>query len=56
MVPQLLLIYKISDSHPPTDMRETFLDISKAFDKVWHEALIFELKIYDVDGYLLKLL
>lgn len=53
MAAQLLLIYKISDSHPPTDI---FLDISKAFDNVWHEALIFGLKVYDVDGYLLKLL
>ena len=37
-------------------MRGTFLDISKAFDKVWHEGLIFKLKSYTVDGNLLKLL
>ena len=37
-------------------MRDTFLDISKAFDKVWHEGLVFKLKIYDVEGNLLKLL
>ena len=41
---------------PPTDMRGTFLDISKAFDKVWHEVLIFKLKTYGIDGKLLKLL
>lgn len=29
-------------------------DISKAFDKVWHNGLISKLKSYDVDG-LLKL-
>ena len=37
-------------------MRGTFLDISKPFDKVWHEGLIFKLKIYGIEGNLLKLL
>ena len=37
-------------------MRVTFLDISKAFDKVWHEGLIFKLKSYGPEGNLLKLL
>ena len=37
-------------------MKEIFLDISEAFDKVWHEGLIFKLKIYRIDGDLLKLL
>ena len=37
-------------------MRGTFLEISKAFDKVWHEGLIFKLKTYGVEGNLLKLL
>ena len=37
-------------------MRVIFLDISKAFDKVWHEGLIFKLKAYVVEGNLLKLL
>ena len=26
------------------DVRSVFLDMSKAFDKVWHEGLLFELK------------
>ena len=37
-------------------MRDTFLDIPKVFDKVWHEVLIFKLKTYGVKGNLLKLL
>ena len=32
-----------------------FLDISKAFYKVWHEGLIFKLKIYVVEGKLIIL-
>ena len=39
-------IYKSFDCHPPTDTRGTFLDISKAFDKVWHKGLVFKLKTY----------
>ena len=49
-------IFKSFDCNPPTDMKGTFFDIFKAFDKVWHENLIFELKKYGVDGNLLKLL
>ena len=35
-------------------MRAVFLDISKAFDKVWHEGLIFKLKQNGISGKLLK--
>ena len=30
-----------------------FLDISKAFDKVWHEGVIFKLKCNGISGNLL---
>ena len=32
-----------------------FLDISKAFDKVWHDGLLFKLNQNDINGSLLKL-
>ena len=38
------------------DVRRVFLDISKAFDKVWHEGIIFKLKQNDTFGELLNLL
>ena len=37
-------------------MRGVFLDISKVFDKVWHEGLIFKLKSKSIEGELLPLL
>ena len=43
-------IYENFDCNPPTDTRRTFLDISKAIDKVWHEGLIFKSKIYGLEG------
>ena len=49
-------IYKSFDCNPTADTRGTFLDISKAFDKVSHEGLICKLKTYRIDGDLLKLL
>ena len=36
-------------------MRSTFLDISKALDKIWHEGLLFKLETIGISGNLLKL-
>jgi hypothetical protein len=33
-----------------------FLDVSKAFDKVWHEGLIFKLRQFGITGTLISLL
>ena len=44
------------EADPPLDTRGVFLDMSKAFDRVWHEGLIYKLKSYRVTGPLLSLL
>ena len=51
-----VIIYYSWYHDPAQDVRGIFLDISKAFDKVWHDGLLFKLKTYDVKGELLNLL
>ena len=36
-------IHKSFDANPTLEVRAVFMDISKAFDKVWHSGLIFKL-------------
>ena len=38
------------------DVRALFLDISKAFEKVWHEGLLYKLKQNSILGNLLETL
>ena len=56
-IAQLLsIIHEIQtafDNNPTVDVRGVFLDISKAFDKVWHIGLLFKA---GVEGQLLALL
>ena len=47
-------IYKSFDEGH--EVRGVFLDISKAFDKVWHDGIIFKLTQNGISGNLLKLL
>ena len=49
-------IYASFDCNPPRDVRGIFLDISKAFDRVWHEELICKVKHIGVTGLPLELI
>ena len=37
-------IFEAFDCNPPLEVKSVFLDISKAFDKVWHKGLLYNLK------------
>ena len=45
-----IYIYASFDCNPPRDVRSIFLDISKAFDRVWHEGFIYKVKRIGVTG------
>ena len=44
------------DCDPTIDVSGVFLDITKAFDKAWHEGILFKLKSYGVNDEVLTLL
>ena len=58
-IAQLLsIIHEIQtsfDSNPPADVTGVFLDISKAFDKVWQKDLLYKLKSHGIEVELLSL-
>ena len=41
------------DCNPPLDVRSVYLDISKAFDRVWHKGLLYKLRRNGIFGRLL---
>ena len=55
------LLYLVNEIHLAFDdpksleVRAVFLDIPKAFDKVWHDGLLFKLNQNGINGSLLKL-
>ena len=52
----ILEIQTAFDENPTVNVRGVLLDISKTFDKVWHDRIIFKLKAYGVEGELLLLI
>ena len=49
-------IHLAFDDNSCLEVRSIYLDMSKAFDKVWHEGLLHKLKQNGIDGNLLGLL
>ena len=47
-------IFTAFDINPSLEVRGIFLDLSKAFDRVWHKGLIHKLKNIGIDGNLLS--
>ena len=48
-------IYNAFDTSPSLEVTGAFLDISKAFDRVWHKGLLHKLKCMSINGNVLKL-
>ena len=49
-------IFQGLDCNAPLEVRSVFLDISKAFDKVWHERLLYKIRTMGISGELYNLL
>ena len=48
-------IYNAFDTNLNLEVREVFLDISKAFDRVWHKGFLYKVKCMGIDGNFLKI-
>ena len=49
-------IFETFDCNSRLEVRSVFLDISKSFDKVWNEGLLYKLKLVGISGELYNLL
>ena len=50
-----LEIFEAFDCNPSLQVRSVFLDISKAFENVWHEGLLYKFKSMGISGELYNL-
>ena len=50
------LASQIHEIYSSLEVRGVLLDLSKAFDKVWHDSLIYNLNLLGISGSLLKLI
>ena len=49
-------IYSSFDCHPSLEVESIFLDISKAFDRVWHKGLLYKIQSIGISGTPLELI
>ena len=49
-------IYRAFDTNASLEVRGVFLDLSKAFNKVWHEDVLYKLKSNGINGNALQLI
>ena len=49
-------IFEAFDCNSSLEVRSVFLDLPKAFDKVWHEVLLYKLKSVGILGELYNFL
>ena len=49
-------IFGAFNSNPSLKVRGVFLDLSIAFDRTWHDGLLYKLKSNGIDGNLFKLI
>ena len=49
-------LYKSFNAYPTLETRGALLDMCKAFDKVWHQGLIFKLKSVGISDCLVNLI
>ena len=49
-------IFSVFDGNPSLEVRDVFLNLSKAFDRVWNEDLLYKLENSRINGNLLDLI